>query len=81
MPSGGQSQSDVLTLGLFFPFSVPGSNVALGDLVNNTVSSAGFAVSSVYRICGEIELTFVEKQKQETFTSQKPMSACLLEHS
>lgn len=57
------SQSDVLTLGLFFPVSTAGNNVALGDLVNNTLCSAGFAVSSAHRICGEIEFTFVEKQK------------------
>lgn len=40
MPSGVQSQSGVLTLGLYFPFSTAGANAALGDLVNIIMVSA-----------------------------------------
>lgn len=46
----------------FFP-SRTGSNVALRDLVNSVPCSDGFAVSSAHRICEEIEMIFVEKQK------------------
>lgn len=46
-----------------FSPSRTGSNVALRDLVNSIPCSDGFAVSSAHRICEEIEMIFVEKQK------------------
>lgn len=69
------------SLGFFFPFSKTGNNVSIRDLVNSIPCSTGFTISSGHRICEEIEVIFVEKQKEEIFTNEKPMLACLLEHS